>query len=75
MQLVVKDTRDAKEMIEKLIDIYGVTRFMELTICVVEDKADHIRSNWQDAHLADKWTKFALRCDKLVTWCRKIGPQ
>ncbi len=48
-----------KEEIEAIIDRVGMLCFINTVIDICEEKADHIRSNWQDKHLAKVWERKA----------------
>ena len=48
-----------KEEIETIIDRVGMLCFINTVVDICEEKADHIRSNWQDKHLAKVWERKA----------------
>ena len=48
-----------KEQIEGIIDRVGLLSFVDMVGDICEEKADHIRSNWQDENLAKVWDKRA----------------
>jgi len=48
-----------KEKVEAIIDIVGMFSFMCMVGDICDEKADHIRSNWQDENLAKVWDKEA----------------
>lgn len=47
---------DIKETIDRCTNF---AEFLELVAEICNDKANHVRSNWQDDLLADIWTKRA----------------
>lgn len=44
-------------VIEELIDREGLGRVLEEIASICAEKAEHIRSNWQDPRLAKHWAK------------------
>ena len=52
--------------VERLVDKYGLTELVGSIAAVCGEKADHVRENWQDDKLADKWTKAAKQNSKSV---------
>jgi hypothetical protein len=47
------------EALENIIDRIGLSKALELIEGICRDKADHVRSNWQDDELADTWEQGA----------------
>lgn len=47
--------------LEVLVDMVGVRHTLDLLAEACHDKAEHIRSNWQDKHTAAAWTQAAVR--------------
>lgn len=43
------------ELMENLIDKYGVTDTLLMISDICDEKAGHIEVNWQDYDLSDKW--------------------
>jgi hypothetical protein len=49
--------------LEILVDSYGVKAVLEALAQVCREKADHIRTNWQDQATAEVWEQNADRID------------
>ena len=45
--------------IEEMIDEKGIETLAENIALICSEKADHIRENWQDENLAEKWDLLA----------------
>lgn len=54
---------DITEDLEAMIDKHGLTHVLTGLACVCREKAEHLRSNWQDAASARVWTRDAQICD------------
>lgn len=48
-------TRMDKETLERLIDAYGLNAFLENAAEICHEKADHVRSSYNDNTTADTW--------------------
>jgi hypothetical protein len=66
-------TAAQREAIEKLIDEMGLHNFLSETAIVCCEKAEHIRSNWQDKSLAKAWERFGTRIGRLYDAARKLS--
>ena len=44
-----------KDTLEKMIDTHGLPSVLEMLGDICHEKAEHIRTNWQDAALANTW--------------------
>ena len=53
-----------KDELEALVDTLGLERVLELLGEVCCDKADHLRTNWQDEAQARAWERSAKVLDK-----------
>lgn len=53
----MKTYQDNQNTLEAMIDSVGLSTVLEMleTICI--EKAEHLRSNWQDEHSAKQWQK------------------
>lgn len=63
--------------LEALIDRHGLTHVVNTLAVICLDKAEHIRSNWQDECTADAWEADGVTLDKaarLVCSDANIGP-
>lgn len=61
------------EVLEKHIDRVGLPQFLETIAIVCEEKADHIRVNWQDKALAVAWDWTAKRLDETAAAAKARG--
>lgn len=66
------------ETLEKHIDRIGLPQMIELIAIVCEEKANHIRANWQDhsdsaAVLAGAWSRVAKDLDKVAASAKARG--
>ena len=52
---------------EDIIDKTSLAYVLLCLAAVCHDKADHVRSNWQDAGLAGAWERAATILDKTIT--------
>lgn len=50
---------EVMDSIESLIDFWGMPEIIEQLILVCDNKADHLRSNWQDERGAKNWESKA----------------
>jgi len=50
---------DIEEFLESVIDINGMSFLLEKIGVICQKKAEHIRTNWQDVVLAEKWERAA----------------
>jgi len=58
---------ETKEMyeLEDIVDSQGLSNVIDLLSEICYEKADHLRSNWQDESLARSWEKDASILDKI----------
>lgn len=56
-------------LIEQLIDMLGTDQLLHGIAQVCFEKAEHIRTNWQDQELAQLWDK---RADKITSLANKL---
>ena len=45
--------------IESLMDAHTAQRVLNAIVSVCQDKAEHVRSNWQDEPLSSEWLRAA----------------
>ena len=50
---------------EQLLDSLGMVDFIEMLTSICYEKADHVRTNWQDEGLAKVWEYNAKQLDHL----------
>lgn len=58
---------DITETLEAMIDKHGLVHVLTGLACVCREKADHLRSNWQDEKSAKQWDRNAHACDIAAT--------
>ena len=56
------------EALEHLIDNHGLDVVLTELVSICEEKAEHVRANWQDNPLAVTWEKRANKLDKVRSW-------
>lgn len=54
------------ETLEQYIDMHGLAFVLAGIASVCRDKADHIRSNWQDEPSAARWDRKAAIIERTV---------
>lgn len=57
-------TQQHSEQVESLIDSIGVAGFLHVVEEILNGKADHLRTNWQDANAARVFEQVAQRVAK-----------
>jgi hypothetical protein len=50
-----------KDLLEQMIDSSNLFAILELIEVICEEKAEHLRSNWQDEALTKAWSRAAYR--------------
>lgn len=56
--------REQQEALERMIDSGSLAGLLENLEAVCHEKAEHLRSNWQDEPTAKAWERVALRIDR-----------
>ena len=56
---------DRAYTMEQLVDSLGMVDFMEMLENICYEKAEHVRTNWQDKELAKCWEKNAKELSKV----------
>jgi len=65
----MKDLPQEKiEALEHMIDAHGIHRVLLALEVISGDKAEHVRTNWQDKPLARCWDNVAKACR--VAWSK-----
>lgn len=54
-----------KENLESMIDGSSVSEVLDLLGTICAEKAQHIRENWQDEPMAQRWERAGWQCDRL----------
>jgi hypothetical protein len=60
--------RHEKDDLEQMIDRHGLAAILEAVSDICSAKADHLRSNWQDAESAKVWDSDAKKISKVVVY-------
>ena len=63
---VVSIPSDAADVIEQTIDATSLARLLEIVAEICHEKAEHLRSNWQDVNAAKSWESDAAKLQKLA---------
>lgn len=67
------DLNNATETLEALIDKHGLLHVLTGLELVCGEKAEHIRHNWQDNHMARQWDKASDVCGKAARHIPNVG--
>lgn len=62
------------ETLEGAIDRYGLAHVLLCVSALCDEKAQHIRINWQDAKTARPWAAVARLVEKLAREANRILP-
>ena len=65
-------TQDATSELETLVDRYGLANLVSALAIVCEEKADHIRANWQDKVTANAWSAASREFDRCEPRIKKL---
>lgn len=52
--------------LEALIDRHGLADVLATIVDICLEKAEHIRTNWEDQRLAQRWEKVAKKLEKIT---------
>lgn len=66
-------TQTPQELLEGLVDRSNVWLVVEALAVVAEEKATHVRENWQDERLAKQWERAARILDRATAQLVKVG--
>jgi hypothetical protein len=58
---------DTMEALEAVVDRVGIKNVVELLAIICQEKAEHIRTNWQDHTTAAVWTRNAATLDGIAS--------
>jgi len=53
--------RDAKDRLEAMLDQSSLKEVLDMLAEICHEKADHLRSNWQDEAAAKDWERMGNR--------------
>jgi len=62
------------EALEREIDTYGLAHVLLELECICGEKAEHIKTNWQDAKTARPWSTLSNRLSKLAREASEMLP-
>lgn len=54
------------DKLEEMIDAGGLTKLVDALSVIAFEKAEHIRSNWQDVTTANAWERDAKALQRLA---------
>ena len=66
MPLTPQESRERLYQLELLVDASSLPLVIEMLAVICDEKADHLRSNWQDADAAKAWASAARYLDKVT---------
>jgi hypothetical protein len=58
--------KDMMDKIETDIDKLGISQFLDFVESILYEKADHLRTNWQDDKSAKSYEQLAEKVSKLA---------
>lgn len=67
MRAMVSISREDLEQLEGMVDRYRLRGVVEALAHIAAEKADHLRTNWQDEAAASLWDKDAERLDRVAS--------
>lgn len=62
----MKTDMNIADQLEQLVDQYSLKCILECLSTICSEKADHIRTNWQDRDLAKEWQHTAMWINSIV---------
>ena len=65
-QFDLGNTDDVQHILEEMIDEHGVSNVLEAIATIMSEKADHIRSSYDDRTLANYYDHTALTIRRLM---------
>lgn len=64
--------KELGEQLEAIIDSLTLSETVVLFVEICQEKAEHIKENWQDENLAKTWSKAASRLEKTSREIRQL---
>lgn len=61
------------EQLEAMIDAHGLLHVLCGLELICDEKAEHIRANWQDRDLAKEWNKASTQCKRAASEITKLA--
>lgn len=62
----------SEDDLERLIDMTSLAEVLETLAKIASEKAEHVRSTWQDDPLGREWDKRMILLDLTATKMRKL---
>ena len=62
---MTKDYEALRERLEQLVDSFSILDVVSALSYVCYEKAEHLRSNWQDSRTGDAWGQVGSALDKV----------
>jgi hypothetical protein len=50
-------TEDNTDLLERIVDLHGLPKTLDMLADICAEKAEHLRTNWQDKGAAKDWEK------------------
>lgn len=63
----VIDEKELASELEQAIDGIGLQRVLNLIANICHEKAEHVRTNWQDGTLARAWERDGARIERCAS--------
>jgi hypothetical protein len=70
--VLLTDDNNARLALESLVDEKGLSRIVEWLGDIADEKADHIRANWQDESTAKIWSAAAAKLSRAAFAIAKL---
>lgn len=58
--------------LEEMMDKYSITTLIETLSSIAGEKAEHVRTNWQDERLGKTWDRMARVLDRSMQHVNKV---
>lgn len=65
MAMTMGQRKESCEILERMVDAFGLEAVLSCLAEVCYEKADHLRSNWQDAAAAKLWERNGNQLDNV----------
>lgn len=63
---MAKISKDDRDDLEQILDRTGMRGLFEALAEIAGEKESHVQEAWQDAALAKRWSRLAVKLDKLA---------
>ena len=67
------DGGELEEMLEEIVDRFGLSTTVDSLATVCGAEADHLMSNWQDDASARPWSRLGRRLDTVAAAAKREG--